>query len=142
MISQPLLILCPQMTFFLLMAKPKFGLLVGIPQVSGPYPAQYYARYEEEVRIPCPVTGATFVDWYKDGEPVTESTDIRIRSSGQFELQIQSVKQVDAGVYSCAAVNGNGPLPNWLNFTLRVLGRYMLYASYYDTKLVAGNSFS
>lgn len=93
--------------------------------MSGPYPARYYVRYNEEVRIECPVTitGATFVEWFKDGAHVTESADVRIRSSAsKFELQITSVKWVDAGIYSCFAVNGNGPLSNWLNFTLNVVG--------------------
>lgn len=98
------------------------GFPVGIPEVNRPYRARVYANVDGEIQIGCPVTNAVFVDWYKDGVPVTESGDIRIKSSGEFDLIIREVKDEDAGVYSCKAVNGNGPHP-WLNFTLHVLGK-------------------
>lgn len=95
--------------------------------MTRPYVDRYYAKVGTPIKIPCPIDGDVplFVSWKKGDEPIYEGLwpRFKLKEDKGFELSIKNLEIGDAGIYSCNAANGNGPLPKPLNFTLHVLGK-------------------
>jgi len=82
----------------------------GPPEGTSAVQSRFTGRLGDAIRLICPIRAdpEPLIEWYRDGERVTEFWDrYRIGSKG-FSLTIQRLECDDEGTYVCKAINGFG----------------------------------
>ncbi|XP_023195302.1 hemicentin-1 [Xiphophorus maculatus] len=86
----------------------KYQLRVNVPPDfrDGDTPGNVSVILNEPISLVCDVTGSPkpIITWFKDGTPVVASNSIQILDMGK-SLKLLRAETVDAGSYSCKAIN-------------------------------------
>ncbi|XP_029473326.1 LOW QUALITY PROTEIN: hemicentin-1 [Rhinatrema bivittatum] len=96
----------------------KIKLKVQVPPVISSPPKEYIVVVDKSVTLVCEANGypAPDINWYKDGQQITESMRRRILSTGA--LQIAFVQLDDSGRYTCTAANVAGSSSATMDLTV------------------------
>ncbi|XP_065811778.1 hemicentin-1 [Labrus bergylta] len=98
----------------------KTKLRVQVPPVISSETQKYVTPVDSSVTLQCQADGfpRPSVSWHKDGQPLRESVQQRVLSSGS--LQITFIQPSDTGRYTCTAANVAGTVSLEMSLTVQV----------------------